>query len=147
MHGKRLGDSSLGVMDLDRRRKLTMGFLVGVAAIGLGVLGVVRTVPILFSDGGTWHQKIHWMVYGYDRVWYHHRTYVYPSRPMSPTELERRYGHGATFAPTGQTVIGLPVYNTPRGLAFDRREHVVPTLLFLKKPGGKFVVYTLSGGP
>ncbi len=133
-------------MDLSRRSKLTVGVLIGVAVVSIGVLGV-RAIPVFFVDGGDWHQKIHWMVYGYDRVWYQHRTYVDPSKEVSLTELERKYGQGQKFIPTGGKVIGLPVYETPLALAFERQTHDAAPLLFLRKRDGKFIIYALSGGP
>ncbi len=131
---------------MTRRNTLNKVILVGITGIVVGLLGI-RAIPILFIDGGNWHHKIHWMVYGYDEVWYHHRAYVDPSQEISLRELEREYGQGEKFISTGHTVIGLPVYDTPSALAFERRMHVVSTLLFLKKPDGQFIVYALSGGP
>ena len=113
----------------------------------LVVLLSVRLYPVVVYDGGTLHQKLHWIVYGYDRVWYRNRTYVSPSKPMSFTQLEKTYGDGEKFIPTGATVIGLPVYATASDLSFQKRQHVSPTLLFLKKVNGSFIVYSLSGGP
>lgn len=86
--------------------------LVAFAGISGGVLGG-RAIPILFRDGGNLSQKVHWMGYGYDRVWYHNRSYIDPSQPISLATLEQTYGQGGKFIPTGQTVIGLPVYNNP----------------------------------
>ncbi|QSO48428.1 hypothetical protein [Alicyclobacillus mengziensis] len=117
------------------------------AGLVLVVALVIKTTPILFNDGGNLHQKLHWIVYGYDRVWYHNRTYLGPSKEINWNELESTYGQGEKFIATGDKVIGLPVYDTPRSLAFQKQRNVVSTLLFLKKPDGNFVVYSLSGGP
>lgn len=86
------------------------------------------------------------MRYGYDRVWYHNRDYVDPQQYIAQ-DAEAKFGQGQELVATGDKVIGLPVYDTPRSLAFQKQRHVVSTLLFLKKPNGDFIVYELSGGP
>ena len=77
-------------------------------------------------------------------VLYCHRTSVDPTQPVSRAKSEQTHGQGEKFIPTGQTFIGLPVYDTPGYLAFERQRDVVPTLLCLKKPDGKFIIYSLS---
>lgn len=126
-----------------RRDKVITFLVIGILALAF----CIRAYPIVVNDGGTIRQKLHWMVYGYDRVWYQGRTYVGPSQPMTFAKLEKSYGQGQTFRPTGARVIGLPLYNTARSLAFQKQHHVVSTLLFLKKPNDTFIVYSLSGGP
>ncbi|NHM32917.1 hypothetical protein [Neobacillus terrae] len=91
------------------------------------------------SDGNLNH-SLHWIVYGYDRVWYKERAYLGPGREFTSLEFEKEFGEGHKFIETGEKVIGLPVYDTIRN---DK----VSTLLFLKKPNGNLIIYTLSGGP
>lgn len=116
---------------------LCIGFLL-VLAFADRVFGVV-------SDLNP-HHRLHWMVYGYDQVWYHNRTYLLPIE-LTSEETEKKYGQGEKFVPTGDKVIGLPVYETSSSLEFQKQRQVVSTLLFLKKPNGNFIVYALSGGP
>ncbi|KPV42538.1 hypothetical protein [Alicyclobacillus ferrooxydans] len=121
--------------------------MVGVFGLAI-IFGVVgRNTSLFAPNGGTLLHRIHWMRYGYDRVWYHNRDYVGPSKEMTFAQLNQLYGQGQTFLPTGDKVIGLPVYDTSRSLPFQKQHQVVSTLLFLKKPDGKFIVYSLSGGP
>jgi hypothetical protein len=112
--------------------------------IGLGL----RVIPILAISGGNLNQEIHWMIFGFDRVWYHNRTYLAPSRDFTPEEIKKlHYLKGQKFIATGEKVIGLPVYDTQLSQTFQLKQNGVSTLLFLKKSNGNFIVYTLSGGP
>ena len=105
-------------------------------------------IPVLARGGGNIQQQLHWMVYGYDRVWYHNRTYLGPSKDFTPEAIKKmHYLKGQKFIATGEKVIGLPVYDTQLSQTFQIKQNGVTTLLFLKKPNGNYIVYTLSGGP
>jgi hypothetical protein len=130
-------------MVVRRRAWVIIGAVAIVAVFGI----TTRNSPLFAPNGGTLFHRIHWMRYGYDRVWYHNRDYLGPSTEMNFAQLNQTYGQGQTFLPTGDKVIGLPVYDTPRSLAFQKQHQVVSTLLFLKKSDGNFIVYSLSGGP
>jgi hypothetical protein len=112
---------------------------------GLMLIAFVTALVFCLASPSVQHQ-IHWIRYGYDRVWYHNRDYVSPSE-YTAQEVELQFGQGQKLIPTGDKVIGLPVYDTPRSLAIQKQRHVVSTSLLLKKPNGDFIVYALSGGP
>jgi len=86
------------------------------------------------------NHRLHWMVYGYDRVWYHNRTYI---GPYSAT-LRNVQSKLGTLYPTGEKVIGLPVLDTKAAL--QSIHTTVPTLLILEN-NTTCTVYELSGGP
>lgn len=87
------------------------------------------------------NHRLHWMVYGYDRVWYHNRTYIGPNSDTLQN-VESKLG---TLYPTGEKVLGLPVLDTKAAL---QTIHVsVPTLLILEKNNTTCTAYELSGGP
>lgn len=108
-----------------------------------GVIALIFVSYILFPP---LRHQIHWLRSGHDRVWYHNRDYVNPHE-YTAQEVDKQFGQGQDLIPTGNKIIGLPVYDTPRSLAFQTQKHVVSTLLFLKQPNGGFIVYELSGGP
>lgn len=110
------------------------------------IAGLILIVILAYVVSPSIRHQVHWMRYGYDRVWYHNRDYINP-REYSAEDVERQFGQGEQFIPTGDKVIGLPIYDTPRSLAVHKQRHVVSTLLFLKKSNGDFIVYELSGGP
>jgi hypothetical protein len=114
---------------------------IGLFAVGLllaaGVAGRVARV-LAHGDGNVCHE-LHWIVYGYDRVWYRQRTYVDPTS-MAFSRAEAYYG---PLVATRATVIGLPVL-LPNGLAPSSE---VPTVLILRSNSGSVLVYALSGGP
>lgn len=119
------------------RRAKVLTFIVIVLFVGLGF----RAIPVLAKGGGNLHQEIHWMVYGYDRVWYHNRTYLHPTKEFTPKQVVKKLGKGNRLYPTGEKVIGLPVYSP------NKKQKGLTTLLILKKHNGNFIVYTISGGP
>ncbi|RLQ94567.1 hypothetical protein [Falsibacillus albus] len=119
------------------RRAKILTFIVIILFIGL----CFKAIPVLATGGGNLHQEIHWMVYGYDRVWYHDRTYLQPTKEYTPTQAVQKFGQGKRLYPTGEKVIGLPVYSS------HKKQDGLTTLLILKKHNGNFIVYTLSGGP
>lgn len=111
-------------------------------AVGAGVVAVlliVRVIPaIAYSQGDPAH-ALHWIVYGYDQVWYHGRDYINPGQE-SCQAAEKVYG---PLEPTHHSVIGLRVLESPGAIASP----VVPTLLVLQKSRDRCVVYGLDGGP
>ncbi|MGV3467364.1 MAG: hypothetical protein ACO1OT_19000 [Heyndrickxia sp.] len=119
-------------------------FTIGVILIvGFGF----KVVPILVTRDGNLHQEIHWMIYGYDRVWYHNRAFLGPSKELSLEQVKKQFEQGQKLIPTGEKVIGLSVYDTPNSIAFQKQQDLVTTLLILKKHNGNFIEYSLSGGP
>jgi DNA-binding GntR family transcriptional regulator len=86
---------------------------------------------------------LHRIRYGNDRVTYHERTYYNP-RSVSVQDLKL---NDEKLIPTGEKVIGLPVYSTQSTLDFQQKQNVVPTVLMIKESDDKFIVYELSGGP
>jgi hypothetical protein len=80
---------------------------------------------------------------GSERVIYHGRTYYNPAE-KTLNELPVR---GDALVPTGETVIGLPVMDTPYSLQLQKERNVVPTVLILELADDKYLVYSLSGGP
>lgn len=47
---------------------------ISLLAAGACIVAVgVRAAPIIRYGNGNLHHELHWMVYGYDRVWYRHR--------------------------------------------------------------------------
>ena len=86
---------------------------------------------------------VHRIRYGNDRVSYHGRHYLNP-RVKSSNELDT---NGEKLIPTGEKVIGLPVYSTQSSLDFEKKNNVVPTVLILKEADDKYAEYALSGGP
>ncbi|PKM75817.1 MAG: hypothetical protein CVU90_15570 [Firmicutes bacterium HGW-Firmicutes-15] len=85
---------------------------------------------------------VHRMRYGTDRVSYQGRYYLNPT-VRTFTELPVN----GEIVPTGEKVIGLPVFDTESGMQFQKERNIVPTLLILKQSEDKFLVYSLSGGP
>jgi len=107
-----------------RRAALLAGATVVVVGCGTAV-GVVlsehdRTAPVSF----------------------HGRDYVDPS--TLPSSSVRRYGALARLRDRRR---GMPVYLTTREAMWLRRRNQDPTILFLQRGDGSFIVYGLSGGP
>lgn len=126
-------------MDVTASGRL-VAVLVG-TAIASVLLGLWRTAPFLpHGDADPFHE-LHWLVYGYDRVWYRDRTYVGPETvPLA--RLRAEYG---PLTPTGERVVGLAVL-APR--AADRPPYRTgPTVLILRENARDALVYSLSGGP
>lgn len=115
--------------------------LVGVSLIAsLMVLTLCwRVAPVLANGEGTLHQDIHWMVYGYDRVWYGGRTYLNPTtRPCR--QVASQFG---PLRPTAARVIGRPVL----AIGPVWPPPFAPTVLILADGHGACTLYALSGGP
>lgn len=113
------------------------------ARFALVVIAVLCIITV--ASPGIRH-RIHWIRYGYDSVWYDGRTYMNPNT-YTEKQAVLQFGQGQALVPTGDKVIGLPVYDTPQSIAFEKQRHAVPTILFLRKTNGNFIVYELSGGP
>lgn len=114
------------------------------AAWALGVIVVAggvsaRVYPVLARGDGNLRHEIHWILHGYDRVWYRDRTYLYQGRDTL-WHLRSQYG---SLRPTGETVVGLPVL-TPGDAAGSTG---APAVLLLQKDEGHGLVYVLNGGP
>ncbi len=118
------------------RRSIALWAVLGIAVIGL--VGPRIYHDVAYSDGNL-HHAAHWFVYGYDQVWYRDRAYVYGSQ-MARHQADSEFG---PLEPTGQTVIGLPVLETP----LAAHSPYVPTILVLQKNPQTDIVYGLSGGP
>jgi hypothetical protein len=57
--------------------------------VAISILGIgFRVVPVLAKGGGDLHQELHWMVFGYDRVGYHNRTYLGPSKELTLEQVK-----------------------------------------------------------
>ncbi len=113
-------------------------WIIAGAGVAAGLL-IVRVIPaIAYSQGNPAH-ALHWIVYGYDQVWYHGRDYINPGQE-SCKAAEKVYG---PLQATDQSVIGLRVLASPGAVASP----VVPTLLILQKSRDRCVVYGLDGGP
>lgn len=139
----KLSCSRKGMGLLSKRSRMVASFIAIALVVGLGI----RVILALATGDGNLFHAAHWIVYGHDKVWYHNRAYLDPSHEFTAQALEMKYGQGQKFIPTGDKVMGLPVYDTPRSLAFQKQRHVVPTLLILCEQDGNFIVYDLSGGP
>lgn len=107
-------------------------------------LMLAGTLCILLATGcSSVKDAVHRLRYGNDRVTYHGRTYYEPTTktsenlPVSAKEL----------VPTGEKVMGLPVYDTESSIQFQKERNVVPTGFILKESDDNFIVYALSGGP
>jgi hypothetical protein len=110
------------------------------ALAGTAVLaGGARAIPLVAALGGQPLHALHWALYGYDRVWYRHRTYVDPATE-SLARLEAAYG---PLVPTGERVVGLPVLSPKAAV----RSPFTPTVLILRENAREALVYVLSGGP
>lgn len=116
--------------------------IVAILIIGIGF----RVVPVVAKARGNLHQALHWMVYGYDRVWYHNRTYLGPSNELTLEQIKSGFEKETKLIPTGEKVIGLPVYDTPNSIEAQKQGET-STVLILKKHNGSFIEYSLSGGP
>ncbi|MFQ3543195.1 hypothetical protein Q7A53_03860 [Halobacillus rhizosphaerae] len=121
--------------------KLIAFSIIAILILSLGF----RVVPILVKGGGNLHQELHWMVYGYDRVWYHNRAYSGPSKEMTLEQVKNVFEQ-EQIMPTGEKVIGLNVYDTPSSIKAQKQEKTA-TVLILKKHNGSFIEYSLIGGP
>ena len=75
-------------------------------------------------------------------VSFHGRDYVEPS--TLPSSGVRRYGPLIRLSDRRR---GMPVYLTTREATWLRRRNQDPTILFLQRGDGSFIVYGLSGGP
>jgi hypothetical protein len=108
------------------------------AAIGIAIVAVVgvRAYPAFTTGDGTLHEKLHWAIYGFDRVTYHGRPYGYP-REVSRTSLESQYGK---LHATGESVRGLQVLASPKS------KQDIMTLI-LEKNDHTCIVYDKFGGP
>lgn len=119
--------------------KIAKIIIFSIGIIFIASLGF-KVAPVLATGGGNLHQEIHWMIYGYDRVWYHNRTYKGPSKELTLEQAKQQIGSRKTLIKTDKKVIGLTVYVTS-----DALEHQ-PSLIFLGKQNGKLLEYELSGG-
>jgi hypothetical protein len=121
---------------LNKKTKIVVSSLISfIAVIGL----VVRTYPVFANGDGNLRHELHWIAYGYDRVWYRDRTYINPTTDTL-TRLESLYGK---LLPTGEKVIGFNVLNTPEGM----KSPYALSVLILQKDKDNCLVYELSGGP
>ncbi len=116
--------------------------ITAILILGLGF----RVVPVLVKGGGNLHQELHWMVYGYDRVWYHNRAYSGPSKELTLEQVKNDFEQEQKLIPTGEKVIGLRVYDTPSSIEAQKQEKTA-TVLILKQHNGSFIEYSLIGGP
>jgi hypothetical protein len=120
---------------LNTRTKVIASLIGFIAFAGLSA----RIYPVFANGDGNLHHALHWLVYGYDRVWYHNRAYLDPDNvPLN--NLESAYGK---LYPTGEKVRGMPVLDTKEGMSSP----YVPTVLILQKDDRNCIVYELSGGP
>ena len=76
-------------------------------------------------------------------VSYHDRCYYQPD----VRTLQELPVNGEAIVLTGEKVIGLAVVDTASSMQFQKERKVVPTLLILKLPMDRFLLYSLSGGP
>lgn len=107
-------------------------------------LALAGTLCILLVSGcSSVKDTVHRLRYGNDRVTYHGRTYYEPAT-KTPENLPVP---AKELVPTGEKVIGLPVYDTESSIQFQKERNVVPTILILKESEDEFIVYALSGGP
>jgi hypothetical protein len=114
-----------------------------VVALLIGFIAFAGLSPRIFSvfanGDGNLHHALHWLVYGYDRIWYHNRAYLDPDNvPLN--NLESAYGK---LYPTGEKVRGMPVLKPKAAV----NSPYVPMVLILQKDDANCVVYDLSGGP
>lgn len=114
-----------------------------VVAAGLLVLAIAwRAVPVLLAaekTPTTIVHDVHWLVFGYDRVWYRGRTYWSPTtRPCRQVADEM-----GPLRPTAARVIGRPVL----AIGPVWPPPFAPTVLILADGQGACTVYALSGGP
>ena len=82
----------------------------------------------------TGHNYIHGLMFGHDRVYFHHKSYAYPK--VITKHQAKQMGD---FKAMNRTLIGKPVYR----LSSDSKQKGVPTKLFLKNSNGQFVEYVL----
>jgi hypothetical protein len=75
-------------------------------------------------------------------VSFHGRDYVAPS--TLPASGARRYGALTSVSDRRR---GMPVYLTSSEATWLRQSNQDPTILFLRRGDGSFVVYSLSCGP
>lgn len=109
-----------------------------VVAIGIIIVAFigVRVYPAFTTGDGTLNQKLHWVVYGFDRVMYHGQQFGSP-REVTRSSLESKYGK---LTPTGDTARGLQVLASPKSKQNDM-------LLILQKDGKNCITYGKFGGP
>ena len=107
-------------------------------ALSLFVFALV-TFAVAGCSPAAIHHRLHWMLYGQDRVWYHGRTYLHAGIDTL-TDLRGKYG---ALHPTGEKVMGMPVLETEAAMTSSN----APTVLMLEKGGNTCIVYVLSGGP
>jgi hypothetical protein len=93
-----------------------------------------RVVPVIVQGHGNLYHDMHWIVYGYDEVWYHGRNYIYPRNTAC-----RAY---SPLTSTNTWLIGMRMLKPAPAL-----HGLTPTLVILQKTPARCVVYTLSGGP
>lgn len=115
--------------------KWVLAGMAGMAVVGLAL----RVAPVLENGDGNLRHALHWIVYGYDEVWYHNRAYISPGQDTR-LHLPAEYGN---LSATGEKVMGLPVLATPE----SKRSSYAPTLLMLQENPKQCIVYELSGGP
>lgn len=120
---------------MNTRTKVIASLIGFIAFAGLSA----RIYPVFANGDGNLHHALHWLVYGYDRVWYDNRTYLDPGK-VTLDKLESAYGK---LYPTGEKVRGMPVLDTKEGMSSP----YVPTVLILQKDDRNCIVYELSGGP
>lgn len=110
-----------------------------VVAVALGLATGWRVASVVCIGQGSPAHDLHWIVYGYDRVWYRDRAYVNPGT-IACRQAAARYG---SLTPTGAQVTGLPVLAPAAGA----RSRYVPTVLMLQQSRSLCTTYALSGGP
>ncbi len=123
---------------LNKKTKIIVPFIGFIAVISLAV----RIYPVFANGDGNLRHELHWIIYGYDGVWYHNREYLGPGKAGNDTleHLESKYGK---LYPTGEKVRGLSVLETKGAI----QSPYAPTVLILQKNDTNCIIYALSGGP
>lgn len=110
----------------------------------VGILAIIYCIGI--TDQG--HTFIHGLIFGNDQVYFHRSVYSNPKTMTADDvnkELIQKISSGEQeLISTGESVIGLPVYETPYSIDQYKEDNNNYNVLFLKKPNGDFLVYYLQ---
>lgn len=114
----------------------------------ISILLAVMGFAYFFGTTDQGHTFIHGLVFGHDQVYFHKGVYSNP-KTISAAKINKEFLQTTSsgkqkLIPTGESVIGLPVYETPYAISQFQNKKLKYNILFLRKADQNFIVYMLQ---